>query len=145
VVCVGLRGFRGLRGLLLLVLVPVACVRPPPPAGAAGPAEAVRDLAAALARGDSQAPWSLLSTRTQQAADALAKSAQAMAPATGPSSGKQMLFASALPTGPVQARLVSEHGDSAEVEVSSDGGTSGIFHVVRENGVWKVDLPLRAP
>jgi hypothetical protein len=131
--------------LVLGVLLPVACVRPPPPAGAAGPAEAVRDLAAALVRGDSQAAWSLLSTRTQQAADALAESARAAAPATGPSSGKQMLFVSALPTGAVQARLVSEHGDAAEVATSSDGGASGTFHVVRENGVWKVDLPLGAP
>jgi hypothetical protein len=132
-------------GALGALLLAASCSQPPPPAGAAGPTEAVQTFSAALVRGDSQAAWSLLSTRTQQAADALAKSARAAAPFRGPESGKQMLFASPQPTGAVRARLISEHGDAAEVETSSDGGASGTFHVVRENGVWKVDLPLGAP
>lgn len=131
--------------LLLGVLLLGACARHQPPAGAAGPAEAVRGFSAALGRGETHAAWALLSTRTQRAADALARSAKIASPAAGPASGRQMLFGSALPAGPVQPGRVSEHGDEAEVETSSDGGASGTFHAVRENGVWKVDLPLGPP
>ncbi|GAC1342071.1 MAG: hypothetical protein NVSMB23_14430 [Myxococcales bacterium] len=137
-----MRACEGLRLLCSTLLVCVACARPPPPAGAAGPAEAVRDLSAALARGDAEAAWSLLSARTQQQADALARAARAAAPGRGPESGRQMLFGSALPAGTVVARRTSGQGDTAEVETSIDGGPSGTFHAVRENGAWKVDLLL---
>ena len=126
-----------MRATLLLALC--ACAMPQPPAGSAGPAEAVRDLAAALQKGDAAAAWSLLSTRTQKEADAAAAQARAAAFDAGPESGRAMLFASALPSGPVEARVVSQSGDSAEVRTSADGGT-GTYRVVREGGRWRVDL-----
>ena len=129
------------------LLLCVACVdRPQPPPGAAGPVEAVQDFAAALAKGDEDAAWSLLSSRTQREADALAKKAHDAAGAAGPDSGKQMLFSSALRGVTPQARELSASGaDSAEVETSADGGARRTFHVVREGGLWKVDLPSGNP
>ncbi|HYY51516.1 MAG TPA: hypothetical protein VE755_01530, partial [Myxococcales bacterium] len=59
-----------MRALLLGVLC--ACTSPQPPPGSAGPAEAVQDLATALQKGDSATAWSLLSTRTQKEAEAVA-------------------------------------------------------------------------
>ena len=59
-----------MRVLLLAALC--ACTSPQPPPGSAGPAEAVQDLAAALQKGDTATAWSLLSTRTQKDADAVA-------------------------------------------------------------------------
>lgn len=114
---------------------------PQPPPGSAGPAEAVRDLAAALQKGDAATAWSLLSTRTQEQADEAAARARAAAGDAGPESGRAMLFASALPGGGVEARVVSQGGDFAEVSAGGDGG-SRVYHVVREGGRWRVDLDL---
>lgn len=133
-----------LCGLSALALA--ACPERQPAAGAAGPAEAVQQFAAALARGDAEAAWALLSSRTQQAADSRARAVRDAAGGSGPSSGKQMLFSSALRLGPVQARELSRSGDAAEVETSAaDGGGRARFRAVRENGLWKVELPLDGP
>ena len=128
-----------MRRLVLAALC--ACAMPQPPPGSAGPAEAVRDLAAALRKGDAATAWSLLSTRTQKEADAIAAAARAAAGDAGPESGRAMLFASALPAGPVETRVVSQSGDSAEVQAATDGGTR-VYRVVRESGGWRVDLDL---
>lgn len=114
---------------------------PQPPPGSAGPAEAVRDLAAALQKGDAASAWSLLSARTQKEADAVAAQARKAAGDGGPESGRAMLFASALPGGAVEPRVVSQSGDSAEVQAGGDGGTR-VYRVVREGGRWRVDLDL---
>jgi len=128
-----------MRRLVLLALC--ACAMPQPPPGSAGPAEAVQDLAAALQKGDAATAWSLLSTRTQKQADAIAAQARSAAGDAGPESGRAMLFASALPGSAVEARVVSQTGDSAEVQTGGDGGT-GTWRVVREGGRWRVDLDL---
>ena len=125
----------------LVVLALCACAMPQPPPGSAGPAEAVRDLAAALQKGDAATAWSLLSARTQKEADAVAAQARKAAGDGGPESGRAMLFASALPGGAVEPRVVSQSGDSAEVQAGGDGGTR-VYRVVREGGRWRVDLDL---
>jgi hypothetical protein len=105
----------------------------------------VQGFAESLGRGDAEAAWALLSARTQRQADARAKAAREGSGGVGPASGRQMLFASAVRTGPIHVREVSRSGDSAEVETTADGGARDSFHVVRENGAWKVELPLGAP
>jgi hypothetical protein len=125
--------------LLLLGVLLAGCPRQQaPPAGAAGPAEAVQDFAAAIQRGDTATAWALLSTRTQQQANQLAAAAR---PDAG--DGRAMLFGSALPAGPVTVRQSQQSGDSAEVQTATaDGGTGRAFHVVREGERWRVDLDL---
>ncbi|TMA41440.1 MAG: hypothetical protein E6J82_12365 [Deltaproteobacteria bacterium] len=127
-----------MRVLLLAALC--ACTSPQPPPGSAGPAEAVQDLAAALQKGDTATAWSLLSTRTQKDADAVAARARGRADA-GAESGRAMLFTSALPGRAVEAQVVSQTGDSAEVRTADDGG-GHIYRVVKEAGRWRVDLDL---
>ena len=127
-----------MRVLLLAALC--ACTTPQPAPGSAGPAEAVQDLAAALQKGDSATAWSLLSTRTQKEADAVAARARGKADA-GAESGRAMLFTSALPGRAVEAQVVSQTGDSAEVRTADDGGGQ-IYRVVKEAGRWRVDLDL---
>ena len=123
------------------ILVLVACTAPQPPPGSAGPAEAVQDFAAALQKGDAATAWSLLSSRTQKEADDAAARARAFAGDAVPAQGRAMLFASALPGRPVEARVVSQTGDSAEVQTADDAGVQ-VYRVVREGGRWRVDLDL---
>jgi hypothetical protein len=136
---------RSLPALISSLLLVAACPGGQPAPGSAGPGEAVQGFAESLGRGDAEAAWALLSARTQRRADARAKAAREGSGGVGPASGRQMLFASAVRTGPIHVREVSRSGDSAEVETTADGGARDSFHVVRENGAWKVELPLGAP
>jgi hypothetical protein len=133
------------RAALFLCLF--ACKPAAPPPGAAGPVEAVQEFAAALQRGDAAAAYALLSSRTQRQADQIAARARAAAGDAGgvPESGRQMLFGSALPEGKVEVREVSRQGDVAQVQVVDKSGHARNYRVVREGGVWKVDLDLPAP
>ncbi len=121
-----------------------ACSAPAPPPGAAGPVEAVQELAAALQRGDAAGAYALLSARTQREADQLAARARAAAGDAGPApeSGRQMLFGSALPQGKVEVHEISRQGDVAQVEVVDQARRVRRYRLVREGGVWKVDLDL---
>jgi hypothetical protein len=127
------------KKIIIFFLVGAGCTAPQPPAGAAGPAEAVQDFAAAVQKGDSAAAWSLLSQRTQAEAQRTALAAQ---PDAGPEAGRQMLFQSGLPGRPVEARVLSQTGDSAEVQTVEDGGPATTWRAVREGGRWRVDLEL---
>jgi hypothetical protein len=126
-----------MRPFLIVIAAVLACTPPKPPPGAAGPLEAVQSFADAVRKGDTAAAWALLSERTQRAADEVAQKARSSAGEAGPESGREMLFASAVPVPPADPHLVSENGASAEVRA----GTA-TFHVVREAGRWRVDLPL---
>lgn len=132
------------RAVLLLCLF--GCKPAAPPPGAAGPVEAVQEFAAALQRGDAAAAYALLSSRTQRQADQIAARAHAAGADAGgvPESGRQMLFGSALPEGKVEVHEVSRQGDGAQVEVVDKSGRARTYRVVREGGVWKVDLDLPA-
>jgi hypothetical protein len=131
---------RPTRVLPLFLLA--ACVSRPPPPGAAGPVEAAQDFAAAVQRGDAAAAYQLLSSKTVHEADAAAAKARAFAGDAGvPPGGRQMLFSSALPRGPVTVRKIGQQSDDdATVEVKDAAGAATQFHVVREGGSWKVDL-----
>jgi hypothetical protein len=127
-----------MKRLVLFALF--ACTSPQPPPGSAGPAEAVQEFAAALQKGDAATAWGLLSSRTQQEADAIAARARALSADGKPESGRAMLFGSAVPGRPVEARVVTRAGESAEVRTNEDGGRT--YRVVREGGRWRVDLDL---
>jgi hypothetical protein len=125
------------------LLLVAACAQELPPAGAAGPVEAVNGFAAAVQRGDATSAYQLLSSQTRREADAAAARARAFAGdgGVGPGGGRQMLFSSALPQGKVSVRKIGQRGDDdATVEVKDAEGTAQQFHVVREEGSWKVDL-----
>jgi hypothetical protein len=127
-----------MKRLVLLALC--ACASPAPPPGAAGPAEAVQEFATALQKGDAATAWALLSSRSQQEADARAARARAASADGKPESGRAMLFGSAVPGRPVQARVVKQSGDSAEVQAKEDG--ERVYRVVREGDRWRIDLDL---
>jgi len=140
----GYCAFSMRRSAVLLLLV-LGCSSPPaPPPGAAGPVEAAQELAGALQRGDAATAYNLLSSRTQREADQIAARARASAGDAGgvPESGRQMLFGSALPKGKVEARELARQGDVAQVEVVDAEHRAQTYRVVRENGVWKLDLDL---
>ncbi len=127
-----------------LLLSLAACTEKPPEPGSAGPIEAVQSFADALSEGHGAAAWSMLSLRTQQAADALAEKARAASGSQRPESGRQMLFGSALPGSKVTARELSTDGGFTEVEVTDAQKHTRIYRAVREYGLWKVDLDLGA-
>jgi hypothetical protein len=132
------------RASLVLLLV-LGCTSPSaPPPGAAGPVEAAQEFAAALQRGDAATAYGLLSARTQREADQVAAKARAAGGDAGgvPASGRQMLFASALPQGKVDVREVARQGDVAQVEVVDAAHRSRTYRVVREGNLWKLDLDL---
>jgi len=88
-----------------------------------------------------------LSSATQKRADELAAAARASAGDAGPESGRAMLFAGAIPGGAVEAQVVSQSGDSAEVRAAGPPGADAgrherVYRVVREGGLWRVDLDL---
>jgi hypothetical protein len=136
-----------MRWSTLLLALAAACSSPSaPPPGAAGPLEAVQELASALQRGDAATAYALLSERTRREADRLAARARASAGDAGgvPESGRQMLFGSALPQGKVDVREVSRQGDVAQVEAVDAAHRAHTYRVVREKNLWKVDLDLSA-
>jgi len=129
-----------MKPLLLLLALAAACSAPAPPPGAAGPAEAVQEFAAALQKGDAATAWALLSSRAQQEAEARAARARAASADGKPESGRALLFGSAIPGRPVQARVVRQSGDSAEVQAKDDG--ERVYRVVKEGERWRIDLEL---
>ena len=135
-----------MRRALLLVLCLLGCkAAEAPPPGAAGPVEAVQEFASAIQRGDAAAAYALLSSRTQRESDRIAAQARAAAGTDAggvPESGRQMLFASALPQGKVEVHEISRQGDVAQVEAVDPSKRGRTFRVVREGEVWKLDLDL---
>ncbi|TMB32370.1 MAG: DUF4878 domain-containing protein [Deltaproteobacteria bacterium] len=132
-----------MRLLLVLLLVAACTPQRPPPPGAAGPVEAAKEFAAAVQRGDAATASQLLSAQTLREADAAAARARAFAgdAGTGPASGRQMLFNSALPQGKVSVRKIRQRSDGdATVEVKDEAGTATQFRMLLEGGSWKVDL-----
>ena len=129
------------RGPLAIAALSGALACTPPPPSAGDPAEAVKSFSRALEQGDTQSAWALLSTRTQERADALALKARVSADG-GPESGRAMLFSGALPLGTPDAKVLDNDGSAARVSVSLDGGTPREYRVVREGAGWRLELNL---
>ena len=121
-----------------IVLAIVGCHH----AQADDPAETYRDFAAAEAQGQYSAAWSLLSSATQKELTDQAKAIAKARGQTAPEDGRELAFAGSLQyTREITAVDVqSRSGDQATVVVTADGGATQPIRLVREQGVWRVDL-----
>ena len=116
-------------------------------AGACAPREgtpdsAYRAFARAVAEGDAERAWGLLSEDTQGWLDERARAVAATAPGVIAPSGRQLLLGSASrAVRPVSAAVVvRESRDRAVVEVEAEGGAKATVELVREGGRWRVRL-----
>ncbi len=120
------------------VLFALACHKAPP-----APEATVQMFLAAVAEHRAEDAWNTLSAPSQ---DALRRRHRALAEATGltPSNDPaQILFEElALSAGepPEHINVVSPLGGVVTVRVTSAGEKAAEIRLVRENGVWKIDL-----
>ncbi len=126
------------RAVLLLAALPLlTCGRP------AGPADAYRAFAAAVRAGDEEAIWAMLSSASRAALEARAKAA-AKAGGAMPGSARQLLVGDAVSSMPrVKSVTVRrESGDEALLAVTTEDAGEGQVRLVREEGGWRVVLPV---
>lgn len=123
---------RGLAALALLVSLG-ACHGQGP-----APETAFTRFVAAAAHGDRTLAWSLLSAETRAAADHLG---QQQSP---PVDGKTLLLGGglALAHGVTRIRRLKSRGDDATLEIRRDDGSKQDVEMRREDGKWKVVLPI---
>jgi hypothetical protein len=108
------------------------------------PEGAVRALVASARAGDRLAVYQRLGPRTRARIEELLSSARKTG-ATRILRPEDLVTVGWVPPAWEAAgtRLLSRHGDDAEVEVYSATGDRQTVRVVREAGSWKVELPLR--
>ena len=122
---------------LALLLAAAACA---PREGA--PDVAYRAFARAVAEGDADRAWGLLSEETQGWLDERARGVAASAPGVIAPGGRQLLLGPASRAArPVAAAVVvRESRERAVVEVEAEGGARGPVELAREGGRWRVRL-----
>jgi hypothetical protein len=109
-----------------------------------GPAERYRAFAAAARSGDSDAVWSMLSERSRAALDARAAGIASRAPpGVVAGSGRQLVLGDLAARTPRAKAVVvrRESRERAVVAVEVEGEPVREVTLVREGGVWRVDLP----
>lgn len=110
----------------------------------AGPADRYRAFAAAAREGKEDDVWAMLSERSRAELDRRAKDLAAKAPpGVLASSGRATLLgdlAAAAPR-PASIVVVRESRDAAVVAVETEGEPGREVSLVREGGVWRVDVP----
>ncbi len=129
---------RRLLPVLLAAAALAACRRPE------GPAESYRAFAAAARAGDAAAVWGMLSERSRKALDARARALAGAAPtALASASGKDLVLGDLAPAAPRPRSVVvvRESRDAAVVAVEVDGAAPREVTLLREGGVWRVDVP----
>jgi hypothetical protein len=104
----------------------------------AGPAEAFVHFVADAGANRVDAAWARLSEGTREAADQLG------ARQSPPVAGRRLLLGGQLTFthGVQDVTEVSRHGDRAVLRVTADDGTTRKVSMHREDGAWKVVLPL---
>jgi hypothetical protein len=120
-----------------LVAVLPACQRDLPPDAT------YRALVRAAADRDEAAAWNLLSSATQRRLEERARVAAAAAPGVVPASARSMLVGDAsLAVRPPSSIVAVETGpDRAVLRVEAPDSPARDVVLVREGGVWRVDLP----
>jgi hypothetical protein len=120
-----------------LVAVLPACQRDLPPDAT------YRALVRAAADRDEAAAWNLLSSATQKRLEERARVAAAAAPGVVPASARSMLVGDAsLAVRPPSSIVAVEAGpDRAVLRVEAPDSPARDVVLVREGGVWRVDLP----
>jgi hypothetical protein len=124
--------------LALALLLAAGCSRD------LGPAERYRAFAAAARSGDSDAVWSMLSERSRAALDARAADIASRAPpGVVAGSGRQLVLGDLAARTPRAKAVVvrRESRERAVVAVEVEGEPVREVTLVREGGVWRVDLP----
>jgi hypothetical protein len=109
-----------------------------------GPAERYRAFAAAARSGDSDAVWSMLSERSRAALDARAADIASRAPpGVVAGSGRQLVLGDLAARTPRAKAVVvrRESRERAVLAVEVEGEPVREVTLVREGGVWRVDLP----
>lgn len=124
--------------LALALLLAAGCSRD------LGPAERYRAFAAAARSGDSDAVWSMLSERSRAALDARAADIASRAPpGVVAGSGRQLVLGDLAARTPRAKAVVvrRESRERAVLAVEVEGEPVREVTLVREGGVWRVDLP----
>jgi hypothetical protein len=110
---------------------------------AAGPAEVVRDFAAAASAGDRRAVFELLSPETQARLERQASQATALAGSAMRYEALDLISICSGEDCPAPQELVVKErsADRAVVEVVQVSGERAELTVVRVDGHWRIDLP----
>ena len=105
---------------------------------APGPADAFVRFVGAAGRGDQATAWGLLSSETREAAEQLG------ARQSPPVPGRRLLLGGGLEFthGLSEVSVVSRKGNQAVLSVTADDGSKRRVSLHREDGAWKVVLPL---
>ncbi len=127
-----------LPALLAALSALPACRREP------GPADAYRAFAAAARDGKADEVWAMLSDRSRAGLDRRAKDLAAKAPAgVVAASGRALVLGdlSAAAPAPTSVVVVRESRDAAVLSVETEGSPAREVTLVRQGGVWRVDVP----
>jgi hypothetical protein len=126
-----------LAALALALAVP-GCRR------AAGPADRYRVFASATRTQDGATVLPMLSKRSRAAFEARAKALATDAPGVVPTRAQDLVVGDLALTAPKlkSAIILRESADVAVVAVEDEAGGKGEVTLVREDGEWRVDVPL---
>ncbi len=112
--------------------------------GDRGPADAYRAFTAAVHDGKADDAWALLSERSRAELDRRAREVAAQAPpGVVAASGRATVLGdvSAVAPRPTSVVVVRESRDAAVLSVETDGSPAREVTLVRQGGVWRVDVP----
>ena len=122
--------------LPLLLLLCVSCKEQKE----ASPEEAYARFARAAQQGDAKAAYAMLSTPTHQAIEERVRALSAASAGALRDDPAQVTLGTGAKSAPLnEVKLIRQEGDRAEVEGTS-GGQARRVGLVREAGLWKVDL-----
>lgn len=121
----------------LIVLAAGGCKRPAP---VSGPDGAYRAWATSVRAGDARGAYAGLSAKTRAAMEARTRAVADASFGLVKDDAALAMFQSGVRPGPVgEVKVVESSGDSAVLEVTSEGTTHTV-RMVKDDGTWAVDL-----